>query len=204
MNPALCDSATVTSAPKAAWPVAEMTRRMKRGDEEAFEQFYDIYCDRLYRYLLVLTRGQEDAAREALQLALINAARSIKPLPDEEALWRWLTRLARHRFLDLVRKQKRRPVLVSWAFDGGLQEWPAAPPSDASPEALLENQLQECLAELDADDRELLEHFYFRGSSHQDLAQARQTTMKAIASKMARLREKLRASMLRKLHHESP
>ena len=59
--------------------VAALTRAMALGDEAAFRQFYDAYFDRLLRYLLVVTGGNEQAAREALQGALVRVARHVKP-----------------------------------------------------------------------------------------------------------------------------
>ena len=42
------------------------TRAIRRGDEAAFTQFYELYSLRLYRYLLVLSRGNEFDAHEVL------------------------------------------------------------------------------------------------------------------------------------------
>ncbi len=47
-----------------------MTVRMANGDETAFKEFYECYCDRLFRYLLLLTRGNEDLARDLLQITM--------------------------------------------------------------------------------------------------------------------------------------
>ena len=67
---------------------------MARGNEAAFRAFYDGYFDRLLRYLLVVTNGNEEAAREALQLALVRVVRHVKPFGAEEKFWSWLTVLA--------------------------------------------------------------------------------------------------------------
>jgi len=47
--------------------IQELTAKMKDGDEAAFSEFYERYCDRLFRYLIVLTRGDEDRSRDLLQ-----------------------------------------------------------------------------------------------------------------------------------------
>ena len=66
------DEAIQSSRPRAAPPdVAALTRALARGDEAAFREFYGAYFDRLLRYLLVVTGGDETAAREALQLTLV-------------------------------------------------------------------------------------------------------------------------------------
>ena len=57
----------------------------------AYRVFHDTYLDRLWRYLLVVTAGKEDAAREALQAALVRVVRHIKVFPDDAVFWSWLT-----------------------------------------------------------------------------------------------------------------
>src|SRR5437667_12869071 len=68
-----------------------LTAQMSRGDEAAYRTFYDLYFGRLLRYLLVVTHGQEEAAREALQLTLLRVVRYIKVFRSEEVFWSWLT-----------------------------------------------------------------------------------------------------------------
>src|SRR5437879_5233784 len=71
-----------------------LTQAVIAGDESAASDFFNRYCDRLFRYLLVVCRGNEDSAREALSQAMIKAARHMKPMRSDEDIWRWLTRLA--------------------------------------------------------------------------------------------------------------
>ncbi|MGD0086264.1 MAG: sigma factor, partial [Verrucomicrobiota bacterium] len=87
--------------------VAALTRAMTKGDEMAWRTFYDAYFDRLWRYLLVVADGNEDAAREALQGALVRVTRHIKAFQDENAFWSWLAVLARSAFADETRKRRR-------------------------------------------------------------------------------------------------
>ena len=71
--------------------VAELTRRMRSGEEAAYREFYDAYYSRLLRYLLVVAAGDEEAAAEALEGALLRVVRYIKLFATEEAFWSWLT-----------------------------------------------------------------------------------------------------------------
>ena len=87
--------------------LATLTRRMIAGDEMAWRIFHDAYFDRLWRYLLVVAAGNEDAAREALQIALVRVTRHLKFFQDEEIFWSWLTVLARSAFADERRKKRR-------------------------------------------------------------------------------------------------
>lgn len=183
----------------SALDVTAMTSGMKLGDESAFRTFYDAYCDRLYRYLIVLTRGQEDSARELLQTTLIKVARCIKTFADEASLWNWLAAVARNNFLDHLRKAQRRPVIIPFFADDPEVDIPQEVPQDDSS---LQELLVDCLRGMAPEDRLLLEQFYFEEASHQKLAMHAGSTPKAIESKLARLRDKLRKTFFHRLKHE--
>ena len=76
--------------------VAELTRRLASHDEEAFREFHARYFDRLYQFLLVVARGQEHEAQEALQETLLRIARHARRFDDEDAFWCWLKAVARN------------------------------------------------------------------------------------------------------------
>jgi len=45
----------------------ELTTAIRRGHELAFSRFHDLYSLRLYKYLLVLAKGDEAEARDAVR-----------------------------------------------------------------------------------------------------------------------------------------
>ncbi|HTA31327.1 MAG TPA: sigma factor, partial [Candidatus Cybelea sp.] len=100
---------TTESAPD----IRALTQAIKSGDAAAFARFYDLYSFRLYRFLLVLTRGNENAAREICQTALTKLAKRFEVFDDERKLWAWLCMLAKNSFIDHYRAQRRRDCLVS-------------------------------------------------------------------------------------------
>ena len=69
--------------------------------------FHELYFQRLLRYLLVVTGGREEAAREALQIALLRVVRHIRRFDREAVFWSWLTVLARSAVVDEERKRHR-------------------------------------------------------------------------------------------------
>ena len=99
------DSAVADSP--ATLDVALLTRSMVNGDEAAYRTFYDRYFHRLSRYLLVVTRGDEDTTREVLQATLVRVVRHIKTFPDEAAFWNWLAVLARSALGDQGKRRRR-------------------------------------------------------------------------------------------------
>src|ERR1043166_3210219 len=80
----------------AALDIQDLTRAVRRGDADAFSRFYDLYSFRLYKFLLVLARGDENEAREACQAVFIKLAKRCDAFDDERRLWAWLCVLAKN------------------------------------------------------------------------------------------------------------
>ncbi|MGA2052567.1 MAG: sigma-70 family RNA polymerase sigma factor, partial [Opitutales bacterium] len=59
-------------------------------------------------------------------------------------------------------------------------------------------KLDAALDALDEEDRKIVERFYFEGFSQKQIAEEMRTTAKAVAGRLERAREKLRALMKRK------
>lgn len=167
----------------------------------AWRMFYNAYFDRLWGYLLVVAAGNEDAAREALQGAMVRATRHIKVFRNETVFWSWLTVLARSAFSDETRKRRRyfefldrftRQVNVE--LDGA---------SETRTEERLKTLLESQVAALPPNERELVEQKYFAHRAVREIADNLQTTEKAVESKLSRVRKKPKDAVLAELKDES-
>ena len=176
--------------------IRSLTRAVVNGDEAAFGEFYERFSGRLYGLLLFLTSGQEQIAREILQITMIKVARKFRVFENESALWAWLSRIARNALVDYVRDQSRLPKPVSVELLGLTVYAPGAA------EAELLEWLECGLSELDQGERVLVESVYFQRRRQRDLAGECGTTQKAIESKLARIREKLRQFVLQRIKNE--
>jgi RNA polymerase sigma-70 factor (ECF subfamily) len=185
-------SKVVSFCSAAADECAALTQRVAAGDESAAREFFEKYCDRIFRYALVMTRGNEDLAREILSTTMITAARYMRSLASDEDIWRWLTRIARSRFVDHCRKSRR---VIPLTDSDEVLSHTAAP----NPDTTLNNALNEALSELPVEERELVERFYIDDESQAALADEIQSTRKAVESRLARIRRKLRAAIIQKL-----
>jgi RNA polymerase sigma-70 factor (ECF subfamily) len=175
---------------------------MTAGDETAYRIFYDAYFGRLLRYLLVVTGGNEEAAREALQLALVRVVRHVKVFESEEKFWSWLTVLARSALADESRKRRRYFVFLE-RFTRQQEIGPVAMDNgeaDDQLRALLESKL----TALPEDERQLVEQKYILRQSVREIAGGQQTTEKAVESKLSRVRRKLKDAVLAELKNEQP
>lgn len=174
---------------------------MVAGNETAYRTFHETYFPRLLRYLLVLARGDEDAAREALQVTLERVVRHVKVFDAEPRFWNWLTALARSAFVDRHRKQRRYLAFLD-RFRTHV-EIDTAPGADGAADTQLLAELAKLVAALPADERALVERKYAGDESVRDLAAAWQTSEKAVESRLSRVRRKLKERLLAQLKHET-
>src|SRR5918993_4014358 len=69
--------------------------RVLAGDEAAFEEFFERYFPRLYRFALPRLDGNEDASEEVVQRVLIRAVQALASYRGEAALLTWLCTMCR-------------------------------------------------------------------------------------------------------------
>ncbi len=175
--------------------VEELTSLIARGDERAFDPFYRQYAPRLYRFLMLLTSGDETAACELHQAILLKAARKMKVFENEEQLWAWLAQIARNHRFDSLRKQLRENRFLA-LFRTSPDEL-----ESTQEDPFLEN-LQTELKNLEPDEHSLIARFYFEKRSQEQIAQETGRTAKGVQCELARIRKKLKKSLLRSLKNE--
>ncbi len=177
--------------------IRALTLAIRRGDVAAFARFYDLYSFRLYRFLLVLARGDQNTAREICQAAMTKLAKRFAVFDDERKLWAWLCTVAKNTFIDHYRAQRRRDRFVS------LEEMPPSSAGAENSTGQLSEILREALAALRPEERELMQAAYVDKRPLQELADASGLTYKAVESRLARLRQKLKEQLLKNLRHEN-
>lgn len=175
---------------------SELTAKIAKGDEQAFRELYEQYQGRLFRLAIVLSRGEQSLAQETVQSVFVTAARKLRPVESEAHLWNWLARVARQHLAKAWRQQARDRVL---ADSETLSEQPMPEQADA----VLEEHLNAALGQMEPQDRQVLEWFYFDGLSHKEMALKLGTTTKAVSSRLERVRAALRRTLQRRLANET-
>lgn len=196
--------ASIPSAESASHPVPdaavanlkELTKAICRGDEHAFTQFYDLYSLRLYKHLLVLAKGDQREAREVLQTVVVKLARGFRVFEEERRMWGWLCQVARNAYVDLCRARQRDQRFVP------LEEHRLEVAEGRAEEHRLSESLQHALQGLTPEEQELMRAAYVDERPLQELANASGQTYKAVESRLARLRQKLKTNLLNHLRHE--
>jgi RNA polymerase sigma factor (sigma-70 family) len=177
---------------------AELSAGLVAGQEVAWAEFHAQTFDRLLRYLLAASYGHEDAAREALQATYVKCVRHVRRFATKEAMWAWLAQIARGCLIDLARQRQRYAALLErFAAEAegiGRETSPAS--------AAREEWLSASLARLEPEERSLLEAHYTDEKPIAEIAATMGASSKAIESRLARIRHRLRAWLTRP-HHET-
>ncbi len=181
--------------------IRDLTRRLAAGDEDSFRIFHAAYFGRLLRYLFVMTRGDEEAAREALQDTMTRVVRYARPFDSEQVFWSWLTIIARSAVIDGSRKKQRywkllRGYALWWkpALDDGIQ------PQET--EEYLQRLLLEALQDLEPLERTLVQRKYLEGGATREIALEVGLTERAVESRLLRARRQLRETLLRRMNDD--
>lgn len=177
-----------------------LTSRMAHHEEEAFVDFLAAFQGRLFRYLIVITRGDEQATREALQQTMLRVVKHVRRFDDESVFWSWLTKLARSSVIDDARKQNRYFALLK-RFLEDRQTKPLHHVTEQNGDELLEC-LNAALPHLPTQESEIIRRKYFLGQTSREIAISLNTTEKAIESRLVRIRRQLRESILKEINHE--
>ena len=84
-----------------------LATRMLDGDQRAFDEFFNGYFDRLYRFTLVRVNQDSAAADDIVQQTLCKAIDKISQYRGESPLFTWLCRICRNTIVDSFRAADR-------------------------------------------------------------------------------------------------
>lgn len=163
-----------------------LTRGLVGCDEQSWRDLHARYFARLKSQAMARGVPEGDAA-EVVQRVYLRVLRHAKVIGTEDALSAWLRCLTRCEAIDFTRRSKRR----SWLGER-FQQWQET--GRAGPEVDGE-ALESAMLSLEEEDRRLVSRHYLDGWSQEDLAEEQKTSVKAVESKLARLRRRLRKQM---------
>jgi len=170
--------------------------RMARHDAAALSDLYDAHSRVLFGVICRIV-GDRTEAEEVLQEAFVQAwthAASYNPRIGSPV--GWLVGIARNRAID-----RRRANAVRTRTVEALDE-PAPPltPERTAAESQRQREVQRALAELPADQRELIEQAYFLGLTQSELAERYRLPLGTVKTRMRTglqaLRRRLDARLL--------
>jgi RNA polymerase sigma-70 factor (ECF subfamily) len=87
--------------------------RMRRGEQSAFDQFFDAYASRLAAFAARRSPLDAAALEDVVQVTMINAIRGLSGFRGGSALFTWLCQICRNHLADIRRKAGRQPKVES-------------------------------------------------------------------------------------------
>lgn len=160
-----------------------------QGDNQAFADIYDRYSDRIYSFLVSLTRNREDAA-DLLQDTFLTAAARLGQLRDPSKLRPWLYAIARHLAMKSLSKSNRQDPLED------LEVIDTAPePSERAAQTELAALVSAAAEGLGAQDRVVLELHLRQGLQGQELGDALGVTASHAYVLLSRMRDQVERSL---------
>lgn len=175
---------------------ADCIARAQRGEVAAFSELVARHQERIYRFLLRLTRSQEDA-RELAQETFLSAYEALPRWRPQARLSTWLLHIARNQALDWLRRARRVDFV---ALDEALAD--QLPSNTPTPEAALQARqriaaLEGALARLSLEHREILLLRDIEDMPYEDIAEVLGIGLGTVKSRIARARAGLLQHMPR-------
>ena len=147
--------------------------RSALGDRGAFRALYDATAPKLFAVALRILR-REDWAEEVLQECYVSVWRHAAEYNASRAApMTWMTSIVRNRCLDWLRRPNLEVVIESEEDGGNLIDAQASgdpSPLDELSRASEARALADCLARLEAKQRQAVMLAFFDGLSHSELA----------------------------------
>ncbi len=200
MEPMMVKETSARTAPGLTVEQQQL-RAAQRGEISAFNQLARTHQRRLYRIAFRIL-GNEDAAADATQEALISAYRHLKQFRGG-SFQGWLTRILTNACYDQLRLKQRHPTtpldtLLDAPGDAAVKLEQRGPesPQEAAERHELDGIIQQGLLSLPAEQRVTLVLADIEEYAYQQVAEMTGTNIGTVKSRLARARAALRDYLL--------
>jgi RNA polymerase sigma-70 factor (ECF subfamily) len=173
-----------------------LVQRMVAGEQRAFDDFFNRFFDRLYRFALSRVGQDTYTAEDVVQQTLCRAMQKIALYRGEAALFTWLCQICRNAIADTFRAKDQLkgatvPFEDSDEIRAALESLSALPADDPQQNLVSEQVYRLVHAVLDhlpGRYGTVLELKYMQGLSVKEIAAAMHLGPKAVESLLARAR----------------
>lgn len=163
----------------------------RAGDGDAFGRLAARWQPKLLAHAWRLT-GDRDLARDVVQDAWADIAKSLRHLDDAAAFPAWAFRIVTRRTADVIRRaQRRRKLNAAYAneTDGNVQS------ADSIERSADERAVRVAIDALPKDQRAAIALFYLQDLSVAEIAAALEVPAGTIKTRLMHARRKLRAAL---------
>jgi RNA polymerase sigma-70 factor (ECF subfamily) len=90
----------------------KLVGRLMSRDQVAFQEFFDDYFPRLFRFIVRRVGDDQEAARDIVQAALTRGVRRLETYRGEASLFTWLCQITRRELSDHLARLQREQTYV--------------------------------------------------------------------------------------------
>ncbi len=179
---------------------AEMLKRLHDGDRTAMAELYDRYFDRVYSLVFNQVDRNRDVAEDIVQETFLAALKSAKGFKGRSSAYTWLCSIAYHKVADHYRRQSRERKRMVSGVDVDTVDVSENPGTQPQPDSLIESAetrqvVNEALAKLPWDYRQVLILKYVEELSVQEISQIMDRSPKSIEGLLTRSRKALQTQL---------
>lgn len=173
----------------------KLAKKIINGDEKKFNDFFDYYFPRLYRFSLRRLDGNEDLTKDIVQETLFIAIKNMKQYRGEASLMSWLCQINRSQISRYFKKNKIKQIVriddsqeISEIFDNIHLEISQTPEFQYQ-QSKLQEIIVATLDNLPHGYGDLLEWKYVDHMSVKTIAENLNLSTTAVQSKLSRARD---------------
>jgi RNA polymerase sigma-70 factor (ECF subfamily) len=177
----------------------ELIKQLKLGNEPAFKMLVEAHSNRVYYTVLNILQNATDT-EDIVQETFIQVFESIKHFKEASSLATWIYRIAVHKALDKIRKQKNRTrlhAIIPWWMPDENKSMDAV---YLNPGILIEHKenavrLFKAINELPHQQRVAFTLIKVQGMKYEEACEILQLSVKAVESLVSRARVKLKSQL---------
>lgn len=168
-----------------------LIEKVIQGDQTATVEFYHLYSERIYRFLLHKLPTPDDA-HDLMQQVFLDALDSLHTLQDTEKILSWLYRISHNKIVDYYRKRKIKSLLLSHVPFLQLAANEINEPEFQYEKDRIREKIEHAFNKLSEKHRRILQMHYEDGMSINTIAVVLELSPKATESLLFRARQKFK------------
>lgn len=172
----------------------ELMQEISRGNEAALGELYDRYSRLVFSVAFGVVQDRQTAEEVTLDIFTRAWEKGSTYDPQLAKVSTWLTRLARNRAIDRLRREKVRPLQdsVSWAEVSSEPVIEKNPPEATVHLSMEQQRVRAAVASLPSAQQEVLALAFFNGLSHSEIAQKLELPLGTVKGRIRAAMQKLR------------
>lgn len=167
---------------------AELVRRARRGDREAFGDLLKMHKEYFYRTAFLYMK-REDLALDVFQEAIVQALLGIRNLKEPDYFKTWMTRIIYNCSTEMYRKESRTVLLGEEEIPKQAQLQREEVPREEKID------LHQAVDRLEEPYKTVIVEKYFEGKKISEIAQSRGKPEGTVKSELSRAKKQLRSML---------